>query len=445
MRSRGWRVLRSSRVKPRVFKGRASLVLRRNRTLGRHEWLVVLATVAAVATAAVVAAEHGGDPVHIGVNGRQGRPGRFLSAHGGGGLGTPHLPVGKPGRKTVMLVVNSIMNLPFEREEPVEFHGVEFGDGDVADFGPGLVLEGVVVQELAPEQQGDGEHAIDLAAAGAVDLAGGQQAHAVGQVEKTQQDGGAGQTRRGQDLIDILPELRRDGRSWADTSSEVNIREVDLGDVQSIHSLGHLSHKVGHLIHLVIQMGGDASGGLFLLAGTVCCGSHHHILLVSRGGVLRGDRALHRGQLDVVSKGRQYGGVGSHGTEHGLRNLRTQPGMGSSSSSGPAMRHQVLLLLLLLRRRGCRRLWLVMQEVHRAGFGIAGGLGKLFDELTTVLGVTGREGRLPDHVERMFTLQTPDTSSMGRSGRQALKARNEERRHDGVRERGNATSFRTGR
>ena len=352
-----------------------------------------------------------------------------------------------------MLVVNSIMDLPFEGKEPVELHGVEFGDGNVADFGPRLVLEGVVVQELAPQQQGDGEHAVDLTAAGAVNLAGGQQAHAVGQVEKTQQDGGAGQTRRGQDLIDILPKLRRDGRSWADASSEVNIREVDLGDVQSIHSLGHLSHKVGHLIHLVVQMGGDTSGGLFLLAGTVgggcgcgCCGgSHHHILLVSGGGgdsVLRGDRALHRGQLDVVPKGRQYGGVaGSHGTEHGLRNLRaTQAMMGSSSR--PTMRHK--MLLRLLHRRGCRRLWVVMEQVHRTGFGIAGGLGKLFDELTTVLGVTGREGRLPDHVERMFTVQTTNTSSMGRGGRQALKAWNEERRHDEVGGKRKSDQFRTG-
>lgn len=228
----------------------------------------------------------------------------LLSAHGGGGLGTPQLPVGKPGRKAVMLVVNSVMDLPLKGEEPVELHGVEFGDGDVADFGPGLVLEGVVVQELAPEQQGDGKHAIDLAAAGAEDLAGGQQAHAVGQVEQTQQDGGAGQTRRGQDLIDILPELRRDGRSWADASSEVNIREVDLGDVQSIHSLGHLSHKVGHLIHLVVQVGGDASGGLFLLAGTVCCGCCDHILLVTGGGGGSSVLRLHRGQLDVGAKGR---------------------------------------------------------------------------------------------------------------------------------------------
>lgn len=71
VRSRRGRVLRSSRVKPGVFKGRATLVLRRDRTLGRHEWLVVLLVAVVVvatgggaatdvAAAAVVTAEPGG-------------------------------------------------------------------------------------------------------------------------------------------------------------------------------------------------------------------------------------------------------------------------------------------------------------------------------------------------------------------------------------------------
>lgn len=50
-----------------------------------------------------------------------------------------------PRHESIILGVNTLVNLPVEAEEPLELHGVEVCDGNAADFGPGAVLEGVVV------------------------------------------------------------------------------------------------------------------------------------------------------------------------------------------------------------------------------------------------------------------------------------------------------------
>jgi hypothetical protein len=44
--------------------------------------------------------------------------------------------VGEPRREAVLLVMDALVELPLECEEPLQFHGVQFADRDVADFGP---------------------------------------------------------------------------------------------------------------------------------------------------------------------------------------------------------------------------------------------------------------------------------------------------------------------
>lgn len=128
--------------------------------------------------------------------------------------------------------------------------------------------------------------------------------------------------------------------------------------------------------------------------------------------VLLRDRVLHRRELDVVPDGGQHVG-GGHRTEHGLGELGGHRGMSSGSGGGQ------------ISGVGGLRV-----QVHRTGFRITGGLRVLFDELTTVLRVAGRERRLSDHVERRFIFHSSTTEDV-RSRRQALEARGEERRHNG--------------
>jgi hypothetical protein len=73
-------------------------------------------------------------------------------------------------------------------------------------------------------------------------------------------------------------------------------------------------------------------------------------------------------------------------------------------------------------------------EVHRGGLRVAGRLGILFDELTTTLGVTRREGGVADDVERRLVFHAATGGDMGRGRREALEARSEEGRHNEVEE-----------
>src|SRR4051812_32107715 len=102
-------------------------------------------------------------------------------------------------------------------------------------------------------------------------------------------------------------------------------------------------------------MGSNASGGLLLLARLFVLS--HHVMVA----VLRWDSTVHRGKLDVVPDGRQYVG-GSDGTEHGLGRMVSQ-GMVSRGEI-PAGAHRV--------------------HVHGSGLAIAGGLGVLLNEFTTI-------------------------------------------------------------
>lgn len=135
----------------------------------------------------------------------------------------PLVPMGEPRRESILLVIDSIVDLPIKGEEPFEFHGVQLTHGEIADLGPGLVLESVIVQKLASQKQGHREHAVDLTTAAGVNLGGRQHAHPTSKVEQAQEDGGAREARRGQNLKDVFPEVGRDRRSWVDASRQVNI------------------------------------------------------------------------------------------------------------------------------------------------------------------------------------------------------------------------------
>lgn len=131
--------------------------------------------------------------------------------------------------------MNTLVDLPLEAKEPLELHGVEISDGNAADFSPGAVLEGVVVEELAAEQEAGSEHTVDLSGSrcrrrrrrcldsSRVDVGGGEHPHARGQVVEAEEDGGARQTRRRKDLGDVFAELRGRRGSWVDASEHVNI------------------------------------------------------------------------------------------------------------------------------------------------------------------------------------------------------------------------------
>lgn len=261
------RVLRSGRVEPGVLKVRRSLILWRDRTFWGHEGL--------------------GDDIgsrSVGIDRGQGTARGLINWSSR--LGTVRLPVATPRSKTILVIIDSVVDLPVEGKEPFQLQRVQFSDRDAANFGPRFVLESVVVKELASEQKRNREEARHLATAGRVHARRGKHAHPRSQIVETQKDGRAWQTGRGQDLEDIFPKLRRNGRSWVDASRQVNICQVDFGCVQSIHSLGHFSHEVGHLFHLIIQMGRNTSGCLLLLGWF---GMRHGILTVMRwDGTLHG-------------------------------------------------------------------------------------------------------------------------------------------------------------
>lgn len=131
---------------------------------------------------------------------------RLLSFEGR--LGTPLLPVRAPRLEPILFVIDAIVDLPFEGKEPFEFHGVQLTHRNIANFGPGFVLESVIIQKLASQKQSDRKHAVNLATAGGVNLGGRKHTHPTREVVKTQEDGSAWETSRRQNLKNVFPELR---------------------------------------------------------------------------------------------------------------------------------------------------------------------------------------------------------------------------------------------
>ena len=54
-----------------------------------------------------------------------------------------------PRHETILLVMNTVMDLPLKSKEPIQLHRVQFGDRNVADFCPGSILKRIIIEELA--------------------------------------------------------------------------------------------------------------------------------------------------------------------------------------------------------------------------------------------------------------------------------------------------------
>jgi len=83
-----------------------------------------------------------------------------------------------------------------DSHQPIHFESVELGDGNAANLGPRAVLKCVVVQELAPEQERNCQHAPDLAIRS---LVGGwrvEHGHSLGQVVQSKENRRTWESRR---------------------------------------------------------------------------------------------------------------------------------------------------------------------------------------------------------------------------------------------------------
>ena len=188
------------------------------------------------------------------------------------------LPMINPDKEAFVLIVHGTVYAPVEAFEPLQLHNVELADGDAAYFSPGSVLESVVIKKFAAEQQTRSEHTIDCARRGRVIATLGDELHSRRQIEQSQHDGRARETSRRENLGDVFAELLRGFVALGYTSGNVNICKAEVGGECCIHALGHLRHKCGHHIHVVVQVSCHASSGfLFLLLrlgvsmGKLCC------------------------------------------------------------------------------------------------------------------------------------------------------------------------------
>jgi hypothetical protein len=74
-----------------------------------------------------------------------------------------------------------------------------------------------------------------------------------------------------------------------------------------------------------------------------------------------------------------------------------------------------------------------------------GGLRVLLDEFATILRIAGRKGRVVDDVKRLLIFHPATGQDVRRSGRKALEASGEERRHSGYERRKKRDQSRTAR
>ena len=153
----------------------------------------------------------------------------------------PFLPVCQPGI-VILALIEVDVQTPANHTEPLIFQSVELLDGNAAHFGPGLVLESVVIQKLASKQQSDGQHAPDLTLVMS-SLAGSlHHVDTLGKVVHAEKDRSAGKSSRSEDLRHELPESGVDGTLRHDDSS------------------GHLGNIVGHQLDLVVENSANTSG-----------------------------------------------------------------------------------------------------------------------------------------------------------------------------------------
>ena len=93
-------------------------------------------------------------------------------------------------------IVKIDMHVPFDICQPFYLEDVELADWDAANFGPGPILKGIIIQKFGTKHQSCGKHAVYLSTPMIVFATIRQQSHPLGKVVKTKQDGRAGQSRR---------------------------------------------------------------------------------------------------------------------------------------------------------------------------------------------------------------------------------------------------------
>jgi hypothetical protein len=142
----------------------------------------------------------------------------------------------------VLAEIQVDVKTPAHSLDPVKFKAVQLHDRDAAHLGPGSILECVVVEELAPQQEGDGEVTPNLTFRSLVRSLALHTVDPLGKVVHAEKDGRARQSRGGEDLRHKLPERRRD----------VAIRRDD--------SRRHLGHILSHQLDLIVEDGTYTSG-----------------------------------------------------------------------------------------------------------------------------------------------------------------------------------------
>jgi hypothetical protein len=153
----------------------------------------------------------------------------------------PVTPILEPSL-VVLAHVKVDIEAPAHGLNPLKLKRVELRHGDTAHLGPGAVLEGVVIEELASQKQRDSQVTPDLTLGSLVGTLSLQGVDPLGEIVHSKEDGGAGQSCRGEDLRHELAEGRGHSSLRCDNAS------------------GHLSNVLGHHVDLIVEDGTHASG-----------------------------------------------------------------------------------------------------------------------------------------------------------------------------------------
>lgn len=178
----------------------------------------------------------------IGIDSRNKRSGPLA-----GGLGLallqllPFTPILEPCL-VVFAHVQVDIQTPAHGLYPIKLKRVEFRHGNAANLRPGAVLECVIIQELATQEQRYGQVSPNLSLRSLVWSLGLHRVDPLGKVVHAKKNGCARQSRRSEDLRNKLAESRSDRR------------------VGSHHSNRHLSNILCHSLDLIVEDGTHASG-----------------------------------------------------------------------------------------------------------------------------------------------------------------------------------------
>lgn len=91
---------------------------------------------------------------------------RRLKCH----LNLPIVPMLFPENESLRVVTVDV-HVPVDSHEPFELEEIQFTNRNVAYFGPGPILKGIVVEEFRAKEQRGNKHPIDLSAAGGISTA----------------------------------------------------------------------------------------------------------------------------------------------------------------------------------------------------------------------------------------------------------------------------------